>query len=188
MSFLPQGPVAPEGVTVRELIGYGRFPHQRLMGGASQLDLDAVEEAIRLTGLSALADKAVDELSGGQRQKAWIAMSLAQQTDMMFLDEPTTFLDIAHQIDVLELLKKLNVERQCTVVMVLHDLNYAARYADHIIALKDGAIVAKGSPEEILSESVLQQVFGIGATIFKDPLSGRPWFIPKFQHIAKSIV
>lgn len=179
LSFLPQGPIAPEGITVRNLVSYGRYPHQSLLGNLTSEDQKIIDQAIATTGLSALAMRHLDELSGGQRQKAWIAMTIAQQSQIIFLDEPTTYLDIVHQIDVLNLLQQLNQQHQHTVVMVLHDLNLAARYADHLIAMKEGKIMAEGDSHQIVSANVLQQVFGIEAHIFTDPDTHKPWFIPK---------
>lgn len=179
LSFLPQGPISPEGITVKDLVSYGRYPHQSLLGHLSNDDLNIINNAIEMTGLSDLATRHVDELSGGQRQKAWIAMTIAQQSNMMFLDEPTTYLDIVHQIDVLNLLQKLNRQHQHTIVMVLHDLNLAARYADHIIAMKDGQIIAQGDSHHIVSSDILKKVFGIEAHIFTDPDTNKPWFMPK---------
>lgn len=178
MSLMPQSPFSPDGLTVRELVGYGRFPHRRLMGGASARDVAAVDRAIAMTGLAELADRPVDHLSGGQRQRAWIAMAVAQETETMFLDEPTTFLDMAHQAEVLNLLRRLNRREGRTIVMVLHDLNHAARYADHILALREGRIVSAGHPADIITAGLLREVFGVTARIFTDPATGRPWCIP----------
>ncbi|MCX8999741.1 ABC transporter ATP-binding protein [Rhizobiaceae bacterium BDR2-2] len=178
LSILPQGPVVPEGVTVRELVAYGRAPHQGILGIRSRDDIEAVDRALAMTRIGALADQPVDALSGGQRQRVWIAMTVAQETQVMFLDEPTTYLDIAHQIDVLDLLLTLNRRHGRTVVMVLHDLNLAARYSDRMIVLREGHIIADGSPVSILTPQVLRDAFEIEADIRQDTVSGCPWFIP----------
>ena len=180
LSILPQGPVLPECLTVRELVAYGRAPHQGLFGMRGVEDRLAVERAMALTGVGEWQDTHVDALSGGQRQKVWIAMTVAQQARIMFLDEPTTYLDIAHQLEVLELLRRLNADHGSTIVMVLHDLNLAARYSDRIIALHEGRVVADGAPEAIITAPILKRVFEIEAEIHRDPASGRPWFIPRY--------
>lgn len=182
MGLLPQAPIAPEGITVAELVGRGRHPHQGMFTRWSREDDAAVAEALDATATVDLADRHVDELSGGQRQRVWIAMALAQQTDILLLDEPTTFLDVSHQVEVLDLLTDLNHERGTTVVMVLHDLNLAARYADHLIALADGRLHAAGRPDEVLTEDMVQAVFGIGSRIITDPVSGRPLMLPMGRH------
>lgn len=179
LSILPQGPIVPDGLSVRELVAFGRAPHQGLLGIRTTADEQAVERALAMTRTEPLADQPVAALSGGQRQRAWIAMTLAQDTQIMFLDEPTTFLDIAHQIDILELLRSLNRHHQRTIVMVLHDLNLAARYSDRMIVLKDGRIIGDGAPRDILSPLVLWDAFEIDAEIHEDPVSGCPWFIPR---------
>lgn len=178
LSLLPQGPVTPEGISLRDLVGHGRFAHQGLWGKTSQADLEAINRAIRLTGLEDLADQPVEALSGGQRQRAWIAMVAAQEAEIMLLDEPTTYLDVAHQIEILTLLERLNQDCGQTVVMVLHDLNLAARHADHIIALRRGQIVAEGPPEAVITPAMLEQVFEIRTRVMQDPETGRPWAIP----------
>lgn len=178
LAILPQNPVAPEGLTVRELVGYGRYPHQRGFGTMSREDREIVEWAIEVTGLSAFADRAVDQLSGGQRQRAWIAMALAQQTEILFLDEPTTYLDMAHQLEVLKLLRQLNEEQGRTIVMVVHDLNHATRFAHHMVAIKAGKIVAEGEPAKVTTKEVLREVFGIEADILFDPRTGVPLCLP----------
>ncbi|CAM3747091.1 MULTISPECIES: ABC transporter ATP-binding protein [Halomonas] len=179
LSILPQGPVVPEGLNVHELVAYGRAPHQGLFGLTTEEDRAAVEHAMAMTGVAPWRDTLVDALSGGQRQRVWIAMTVAQQTQIMFLDEPTTYLDIAHQLDVLELLRKLNRAHGRTIVMVLHDLNLAARYSDRIVALRDGRIVADGAPRDVITPSILHRVFEIEAEIHDDPVSGCPWFVPR---------
>jgi iron complex transport system ATP-binding protein len=182
LGLLPQSPIAPEGITVADLVGRGRHPHQRLFSRWSTDDDLAVASALEATQTTALADRAVDELSGGQRQRVWIAMALAQQTDVLLLDEPTTFLDVAHQVEVLDLLTDLNRSRGTTVVMVLHDLNMAARYADSLVALTDGRIHATGTPEEVLTEASVRAVFGLDSTVIVDPVSGKPLMLPIGRH------
>lgn len=169
LAILPQNPTAPEGLTVSELVTYGRFPHQKGFGSLTREDKDFVRWAIEMTGMAEFADRPVDQLSGGQRQRAWIAMALAQGTDILFLDEPTTFLDMAHQLEVLKLLQKLNEEEKRTIVMVVHDLNHATRYAQHMVAIKRGRVVSAGTPEEVVTADVLREVFGIEADIIQDP-------------------
>jgi iron complex transport system ATP-binding protein len=178
LGMLPQGPVAPEGLTVRQLVAQGRYPHQGWLGQWSDQDEEQTRAALQATELSDLADRPLDALSGGQRQRAWIAMTLAQATPILLLDEPTTFLDVAHQLDILELLRGLNRRDGRTVVMVLHDLNQAARYADHLIALRDGRIVAEGRPSEILTEGLVREVFEVESRVIPDPVSGAPLCIP----------
>ena len=182
LAILPQQPDAPDGVTVAELVGRGRYPHQGWFRRWSAEDDAAVVAALAATGTGDVADRVVGELSGGQRQRVWIAMTLAQQTGILLLDEPTTFLDLAHQLEVLDLLVDLNAERGTTVVMVLHDLNLAARYADHLVAMRAGAVVAAGSPTEVLTPQHLQEVFGLRATVMTDPVSGTPLVVPVGRH------
>lgn len=178
LGMLPQAPSAPEGLTVADLVARGRHPHQAWYRQWSADDVAAVDAALAMTGISDLAERAVDELSGGQRQRAWISMALAQGTDLLLLDEPTTYLDLAHQIDVLDLVQELHASLGRTVVMVLHDLNLAARYADNIVAMRDGRIVAQGSPGEVLTEAMLSEVFGLDARVVEDPVSGTPLVVP----------
>lgn len=178
LAILPQNPIAPEGLTVAELVGYGRFPYQRAMGTASAEDRRYVQWAIEVTGMADFADRPVDQLSGGQRQRAWIAMALAQQTDILFLDEPTTFLDMAHQLEVLKLLEKLNREENRTIVMVVHDLNHATRYAQHVVAIQAGRVKREGTPGEVVTCDTLRELFGIEADIVPDPRTGVPICIP----------
>ncbi|WP_374706850.1 ABC transporter ATP-binding protein [Bacillus sp. J14TS2] len=178
LAILPQNPSAPDGLTVYELVGYGRYPHQTGMGVMSKEDRKMIEWAIHVTGMAEFYDRAVDQLSGGQRQRAWIAMALAQQTDILFLDEPTTFLDMAHQFEVLTLLKRLNQEENRTIIMVVHDISHATRFADHMIAIKQGAVVCAGTPIEVVTSEVLKQVFQIEADIIQDPRTGGPLCIP----------
>ncbi|MEU0123770.1 ABC transporter ATP-binding protein [Streptomyces albidoflavus] len=184
MGLLPQSPLAPEGITVSDLVGRGRHPHQGVFSRWSREDDAAVASALEATQTEELAERAVDELSGGQRQRVWIAMALAQQTDLLLLDEPTTFLDVSHQVEVLDLLTDLNAARGTTIVMVLHDLNLAARYADHLIALADGRLHAQGAPSEVLTEETVRAVFGLQSRIIEDPVSGRPLMLPIGRHHA----
>lgn len=178
LGLLPQSPIAPEGITVADLVGRGRHPHQGIMSRWSSADDEAVAFALDTTGTAELADRSVDELSGGQRQRVWIAMALAQQTDLMLLDEPTTFLDIAHQIELMDLFARLH-RQGSTLVAVLHDLNHAARYATHLIAMADGAIVAQGTPEQIVTAELVQQVFGLACVVIPDPVTGAPLVVPR---------
>ena len=182
LGLLPQSPIAPEGIAVGDLVARGRSPHQRMLTRWSAADDAAVAEALDLTGTADLVDRAVDELSGGQRQRVWIARALAQQTDILLLDEPTTYLDICHQVEVLDLLTDLNRERGTTIVMVLHDLNLAARYADRLIAMAGGRLHASGDPDEVLTAEVVQQVFGLRSQVVTDPVSGRPMVLPIGKH------
>lgn len=178
LAILPQSPVTPSGITVRELIGYGRFPHQGLMRSPSRDDLDAIEWAIEATNLEAFRDRDVDTLSGGERQRAWIAMALSQKTDVLLLDEPTTYLDIHYQIDVLGLVRELNRTHGITVGWVLHDLNQAAAYSDQIIMLKDGQVVNCGNPHAVMTPACIQQVFGIECSVIQHPLGDVPMCLP----------
>ncbi|VII98278.1 ABC-type Fe3+-siderophore transport system, ATPase component [Arthrobacter sp. DR-2P] len=186
LGLLPQHPTAPDGITVRDLVGRGRYPHLGFFrswreGDMSPHDL-AVQRALEATDTLALAGRNVDELSGGQRQRVWIAMALAQETDVLLLDEPTTYLDLAHQVEVLDLVTDLNRQRGTTVAIVLHDLNLAARYADNVIAMKNGAVVAVGSPLEVVTESLVRDVFGLESRVIPDPVSGTPLIIPIGRH------
>ncbi|WP_439377896.1 ABC transporter ATP-binding protein [Amycolatopsis lexingtonensis] len=178
LGLLPQSPTAPEGITVADLVGRGRYPHQGMFRRWSAEDDDAVAKAMLATDTVELADRPVDELSGGQRQRVWIAMALAQRTPLLLLDEPTTFLDIAHQVEVLDLLAELNAEDGRTVVTVLHDLNLAARYGDHLIAMKDGRIAAEGAPADILTAELVADVFGMPCRVIPDPVSATPLVVP----------
>ena len=182
LGLLPQSPIAPEGITVSDLVGRGRHPHQRVLARWSAEDDAAVASALEDTDTLTLADRPVDELSGGQRQRVWIAMALAQRTDVLLLDEPTTFLDVSHQIEVLDLLTDLNRTRGTTIVMVLHDLNLAARYADHLIAMAGGRVHAAGEPHAVLTEDVVRSVFGLECQVIVDPVSGRPLMLPIGRH------
>ncbi|MCM3206903.1 ABC transporter ATP-binding protein [Paenibacillus sp. CC-CFT742] len=178
LAILPQNPTAPEGLTVTELVSYGRFPYQKGFGSMRAEDKRMIEWAIEVTGMTEFHDRPIDQLSGGQRQRAWIAMALAQETDILFLDEPTTFLDMAHQLEVLQLLEMLNETANRTIVMVVHDLNHASRYAHHMIGIKKGKAIATGSPVEVMNCDVLREVFNIEADIVIDPRSGVPLCLP----------
>ncbi|GAA3978830.1 ABC transporter ATP-binding protein [Thermobifida alba] len=178
LGLLPQTSVAPDGITVADLVARGRYPHQRFLRQWSRTDERVVAEAMAATRVDDLADRLVDELSGGQRQRVWLAMVLAQQTPLLLLDEPTTFLDIAHQLDMLDLCADLHHERGHTLVAVLHDLNHACRYATHLIAMKDGAVVAQGDPHEIVTADLVAEVFGLPCRVIPDPETGTPLVVP----------
>ncbi|MBC6461249.1 ABC transporter ATP-binding protein [Actinomadura sp. HBU206391] len=182
LGILPQAPIAPEGLTVIDLVGQGRAPHQSWWRQWSSSDEKAVTEALKATAMLDQARRPVDELSGGQRQRAWIAMAVAQSTPVLLLDEPTTFLDLAHQIDVLDLVVDLNRREHRTIVMVLHDLNQACRYADHVIAMKEGRVVAAGDPAEIVDADLVEEVFDLRCQVVTDPVSGTPLVIPMGRH------
>jgi iron complex transport system ATP-binding protein len=182
LGLLPQSPIAPEGITVADLVGRGRHPHQGIMSRWSSADDEAVAFALDTTGTAELVDRAVDELSGGQRQRVWIAMALAQQTDLLLLDEPTTYLDAAHQVEVLDLLTDLNADSGITIVMVLHDLNLAARYCDKVVMIADGEVEAQGEPGEVFTEDLVEKVFGLNSRIIPDPVSGTPLVLPIGRH------
>jgi ferric enterobactin transport system ATP-binding protein len=179
LGLLPQSSVAPDGITVADLVARGRFPHQKLIRQWSAADEAAVVAAMAATGVTDLSGELVDTLSGGQRQRVWVAMVLAQQTPIVLLDEPTTFLDIAHQIELLELCVRLNREQGTTMVAVLHDLNQASRYADHIVVMKAGRIVAQGDPRAVVTAELIEDVFGLGCRIIDDPETGTPLVIPR---------
>ena len=178
LGVLPQTPAAPEGLTVADLVARGRHPHQAWYRQWSSDDETAVAEALSWTGMSEFAERTIDELSGGQRQRVWISMALAQGTDLLLLDEPTTFLDLAHQVDVLDLVERLHTDAGRTVVMVLHDLNLAARYASRLVAMRDGRIVAQGTPADVLTEDMLRAVFELEAQVVTDPVAATPLVIP----------
>ena len=182
LGLLPQTPTAPEGITVADLVGRGRYPHQGWFRQWTPADDEAVAAALTATGTADLAARNVDELSGGQRQRVWIAMALAQETDILLLDEPTTFLDVTHQIEVLDLVTDLNRRSGTTVAIVLHDLNLAARYADHLVAMKDGRIAAEGSPADVVTEALVSDVFGLASRVMPDPVSGTPMVVPLGRH------
>ncbi|MDH6678612.1 iron complex transport system ATP-binding protein [Rhodococcus sp. LBL1] len=178
LGMLPQSPVAPEGLTVADLVARGRHPHQSWIRQWSSDDEGEVARALALTGVADLADRPVDQLSGGQRQRAWISMALAQGTDILLLDEPTTYLDLSHSVEVLDLVDRMHEEMGRTVIMVLHDLNLAVRYSDHLIVMSQGRIVASGSPQDVISSELLDEVFGLEAAVIDDPVSDRPLIVP----------
>jgi iron complex transport system ATP-binding protein len=178
LGLLPQGPIAPDGILVGDLVALGRSPHQSLFQRWTPEDEGAVASALESTHTADLADRPLDELSGGQRQRVWIAMALAQQTPLLLLDEPTTFLDVAHQMEVLELIAELNRAGR-TIVLVLHDLNQACRYADHVVAMRDGSIVAAGPPRDVVTADLVGDVFGVGCLVIADPLTCAPLVIPQ---------
>ncbi|MEE1925871.1 ABC transporter ATP-binding protein [Pseudomonas sp. 148P] len=178
LGLLPQSATAPDGITVADLVARGRYPHQSFLRQWSRSDEQAVNEAMRATGVENLAERPLNELSGGQRQRVWIAMVLAQQTPILLLDEPTTYLDIAHQIELLELLAALNRQGR-TIVAVLHELNQACRYGTHLVAMKDGEVIASGAPGEVFTEELVARVFGLEALIIPDPVTGTPMVVPR---------
>ncbi|MEV4311073.1 ABC transporter ATP-binding protein [Actinocrispum sp. NPDC049592] len=178
VGLLPQTPQAPDGLTVADLVARGRHPHQTWYRQWSVTDEAAVTDALKLTGMDEHAHRVVDELSGGQRQRAWISMTLAQETELLLLDEPITYLDLAHQVDVLDLVQDLHATRGTTVVMVLHDLNLAARYSHRLVAMRAGEIVAQGDPHDVLTEQLLRDVFDLDAKIMTDPVAGTPMVVP----------
>ncbi|MCW4353554.1 ABC transporter ATP-binding protein [Hoyosella sp. YIM 151337] len=180
LGMLPQQPIAPDGITVADLVARGRHPHQRWFRQWSDDDNLAVKRAMDATGVTGLSERSIDELSGGQKQRVWIALALAQGPSIMLLDEPTTFLDLAHQIDVLDLLRGLEDR---TIVAVLHDLNQAARYADHLIAMKDGRVVAQGAPAEVVRPEIVEEVFGLSCVVISDPLTGTPLVVPASRKV-----
>ncbi|MBE9224531.1 ABC transporter ATP-binding protein [Phormidium sp. LEGE 05292] len=178
LGILPQNPIPPEGLTVRELVVQGRYPHQTWLQQWSSEDEQITEQALLTTGMIELADRPLNTLSGGQRQRAWIAMALAQNTDILLLDEPTTFLDLAHQVELLDLLCELNQRRGRTIVMVLHDLNQACRYADYLVVIRNGEVYTHGIPEVVITETTIKEVFGLESQIISDPVTGTPLCIP----------
>ena len=182
LGLLPQSPTAPEGIAVADLVGRGRHPHQRPLARWNERDYEVVAQSLAATGTTELADRSVDELSGGQRQRVWIAMALAQETDILLLDEPTTFLDVSHQIEVLDLLTDLNRERGTTIVMVLHDMNLAARYADQVFAMRAGDVVAAGPPHAVMTSDLIREIFALDALVIDDPVSGTPIVLPRGRH------
>lgn len=186
LGLLPQSSVAPEGITVADLVARGRYPHQGLLRQWSTEDERVVTEAMAATGVGELAGRPVDELSGGQRQRVWIAMALAQQTSLLLLDEPTTYLDVAHQIEVLDLCARLHEEQGRTLVAVLHDLHHAARYATHLIAMRDGRVVAQGDPREVVTAALVEEVFGLPCRIVEDPETGTPLVVPRARRRSQS--
>jgi iron complex transport system ATP-binding protein len=184
LGILPQSPIAPDGITVADLVSRGRYPHQGWFRQWTDTDEVAITEAMRVTGILPIATRPVDELSGGQRQRVWIAMALAQGTGLMLLDEPTTYLDLAHQVDVLDLLVDLNLRERRTIVLVLHDLNHAARYSHHLVALKAGAVAASGSPTEVITAQTVEDVFGLRVKVIRDPVAGTPMVVPVGRHLS----
>lgn len=178
LAILPQNPTAPGGLTVTELIAYGRSPHQSGFKVGNKEDQDMINWALKMTNLEEFKDRPIENLSGGQRQRAWIAMALAQDTFILFLDEPTTFLDMTHQLDVMNILKQLNETENRTIMMVVHDLNHASRYAEHMIAIKNGQVRASGAPKDVMTCEILEDVFNIKADILIDPRSGVPLCLP----------
>lgn len=186
LGLLPQSPIAPEGIKVSDLVGRGRYPHQGWFRSWTKDDDEAVAQALLATDTLELASRSVDELSGGQRQRVWIAMALAQDTDLLLLDEPTTFLDVSHQVEVLDVLTDLNRRRGTTIVIVLHDLNLAARYADHLIAMKDGAIIGEGEPASVVTCETVESVFGMPSQVVPDPVSGTPMVVPIGRHHSRT--
>ncbi|MEV6951855.1 ABC transporter ATP-binding protein [Streptomyces sp. NPDC051183] len=188
LGLLPQSSIAPDGITVADLVSRGRYPHQGLLRQWSAEDERIVNESMASTGVAELADRAVDELSGGQRQRVWIAMALAQQTPLLLLDEPTTYLDIQHQIDVLDLCAELHESQGRTLVAVLHDLNHAARYATHLIAMRGGKVVAEGPPAEVVTAELVEEVFGLRCQIIDDPQTGTPLVIPAARAARTKVV
>lgn len=178
LTMLPQSAETPGGITVRDLVAYGRYPHQSLLGGLSQKDWAAIHWALDITGLESLAERVVDTLSGGERQRAWIAMALAQQTQILLLDEPTTFLDIRHQLEILSLVRELNRTHGLTVGWVLHDLNQAAAYSDRLILLSQGQVVTSGTPQEVMTAHTIRRVFGVEMTVIPHPVTGSPTCLP----------
>lgn len=185
LGILPQSPIAPEGLTVRDLVAQGRYPHQNWLQQWSKEDETMVDRALDLSGITELAERPLDNLSGGQRQRAWVAMALAQNTEILLLDEPTTFLDLAHQIEILDLLTELNETQNRTIVMVLHDLNQAARYADHLVVIEQGQIYDQGSPTQVMTEAMVHQVFGIESRIVPDPVVGTPMCVPLGRRVKR---
>ncbi len=178
LGLLPQQPLAPEGITVSDLVSRGRHPYHSLLSRWNTTDDEAVATALEATKTTDLMNREIDELSGGQRQRVWIAMALAQETEILLLDEPTTYLDVAHQIEILDLLVELNESRGTTIILVLHDLNLAARYSDHLIAMKDGRVFTHGLPEEVVTEDTIETVFGVRNQVIIDPISNTPLVLP----------
>lgn len=188
LGLLPQSPTVPEGIKVTDLVARGRFPYRHLLKTMTVQDFKAVEEAMEIMGITQLADRSVDELSGGQRQRVWIALALAQQTDILLLDEPTTFLDISYQVEILDLLTDLNRSRQTTIVMVLHDINLSARYADYLFAMKDGKLISQGPPQEIITPELMNHIYGLDCMVIEDPVSKTPFIIPRGRHHSRSAI
>lgn len=187
LGLLPQTAIAPDGIKVVDLVSRGRFPHQKWFQPWSEADQKAVDMAMQATGVIDFSQQNVDQLSGGQRQRVWVAMALAQETSLLLLDEPTTYLDIAYQIELMDLFQDLNQVQGHTLVAVLHDLNHACRYADHLIMMKEGKIIATGSPRDIITEAIIEQVFGLPCLILDDPISGTPLIIPRGRKISNDV-
>lgn len=179
LGLLPQTPLVPSGITVFDLVLRGRFPYRKPFKGLSDEDFQAANEAMEMMDIVDLKDRFVDELSGGQRQRVWIALSLCQQTDILFLDEPTTYLDITYQVEILELLRELNRKKGTTIVMVLHDINLSARYSDHIFAMKNGEIISQGSPIDVITPDLMKEVYGLECIVCEDPITKSPYIIPR---------
>ena len=182
LGLLPQAPIVPEGITVADLVARGRFPYRKFMKNMTKEDYNAVEEALEIMGITHLANRCVDELSGGQRQRVWIALALAQDTDILLLDEPTTFLDISYQVEILDLLTDLNRKRGTTIVMILHDINLSARYADHLFAFCNGQLVAQGNPYDVITPELIRTVYDLDCMVISDPVSKTPFIIPKGRY------
>ncbi|WP_433676962.1 ABC transporter ATP-binding protein [Microbacterium gorillae] len=182
VGLLPQAPVAPDGISVADLVDRGRIPHRGWLGGRDRRDDEVVADALLVTGMAEYAHRSIDELSGGQRQRAWVAMALAQEPDILLLDEPTTYLDLAHQVELLHLLVRLSRERGTQVIVVMHELNLATRYADHLIAMRDGRVVAEGAPGDIVTVELLREVFDLEAVVVPDPVAGAPMIVPVDVH------
>ncbi len=182
LGLLPQSPIVPEGISVFDLVSRGRFPYQSFLKVNSKEDKKAVEEALKIMNIQDLANRNIDELSGGQRQRVWIAMALAQQTDILLLDEPTTYLDISYQIEILDLLTDINKKHKTTIVMVLHDINLSARYADYIFAINKGNLICEGIPSKVISEELIKEVFNLDCVVIQDPVSKTPMIVPKGRH------
>lgn len=182
IGLLPQTPIIPEGISVFDLVSRGRYPYQKAFSGLDKEDYAAIQEALEIMKITDIVNCSVDELSGGQRQRVWIAMALAQQTDILLLDEPTTYLDIAYQVEILDLLTDLNRRKKTTIVMVLHDINLSARYADYIFAFSKGNLIKGGKPNDIIDASLIETVFGLACVVIPDPLSNTPFIIPKGKY------
>ncbi len=185
IGLLPQTSVAPEGIKVAELVARGRYPHRKLLSPLSAKDYAAIQEAMEAMKITDLADRSIEELSGGQRQRVFIALALAQQTDILLLDEPTTYLDIAYQVEILDLLKNLNKEKGTTIVMVLHDINLSTKYADYLFAMKSGRLILEGTPAELITPENIRTIYGIESVVMQDPISGTPLMVPLSCHDGK---
>lgn len=188
LGLLPQSPTVPEGITVADLVARGRYPYRKFMQNMTKEDYAAVEDALERMGITELANRCVDELSGGQRQRVWIALALAQETDILLLDEPTTYLDIAYQVEILDLLTELNRRKGTTIVMILHDVNLSARYANHLFALCRGKLIAEGKPADVITEELMQKVYQLNCIVMKDPLSGAPLICTKGKILINQII